>query len=79
MADINKAGLGLGGDIGLTHAGLRATSVGDSTLKDYNGGGHPDMSSGSGAGAPRMVARTLAREIELKHPIGKGRYGEVRL
>ncbi|XP_003737615.1 bone morphogenetic protein receptor type-1B [Galendromus occidentalis] len=35
------------------------------------------ITSGSGSGFPKMVQRTVARQVELKCPIGKGRYGEV--
>jgi hypothetical protein len=39
------------------------------------------MSSGSGVGAPTMVARTFARQITLKgdKAIGVGKFGEVWL
>uniref|UniRef100_H2YCZ6 receptor protein serine/threonine kinase n=1 Tax=Ciona savignyi TaxID=51511 RepID=H2YCZ6_CIOSA len=33
--------------------------------------------SGSGAGLPLLVHRTIARQIQLQDVIGKGRYGEV--
>ncbi|XP_022689405.1 bone morphogenetic protein receptor type-1B-like [Varroa jacobsoni] len=35
------------------------------------------ITSGSGSGLPKMVQRTIARQIELNCSIGKGRYGEV--
>ncbi|OQR72070.1 bone morphogenetic protein receptor type-1B-like, partial [Tropilaelaps mercedesae] len=35
------------------------------------------ITSGSGSGLPKMVQRTIARQIELDCSIGKGRYGEV--
>ena len=37
------------------------------------------MTSGSGSGMPRMVDRTIAKEIELQEVIGSGRYGQVYL
>lgn len=36
-------------------------------------------SSGSGSGLPLMVQRTIAKQIEMIEPVGKGRYGEVWL
>nr|XP_039274834.1 TGF-beta receptor type-1-like isoform X1 [Styela clava] len=36
-----------------------------------------DWSSGSGAGQPLLVQRTIARQVQLQEVIGKGRYGEV--
>ncbi|XP_076823827.1 TGF-beta receptor type-1-like [Clavelina lepadiformis] len=33
--------------------------------------------SGSGAGLPLLVHRTIARQVQLQEVIGKGRYGEV--
>lgn len=61
---------------------LRAHAVGDSTLQEYQKGADTDVSalcltSGSGSGMPRLIKRTLAKEIELVETIGKGRYGEV--
>ena len=37
------------------------------------------MTSGSGSGIPRMVERTIAKQIELQEVIGSGRYGQVYL
>ena len=37
------------------------------------------MTSGSGSGMPRMVDRTIAKQIELQEVIGSGRYGQVYL
>lgn len=37
------------------------------------------MTSGSGSGVPRMVERTIAKQIELQEVIGSGRYGQVYL
>ena len=76
MRDIEREGIdmnGFGGGYSVT-----AKPVGDSTLREINGGGHPDMTSGSGSGTARMVERTLANEIDLVQPIGQGRYGQVR-
>lgn len=39
----------------------------------------PDLSSGSGSGLPLLVQRTVAKQIQMAHSIGKGRYGEVWL
>lgn len=36
-----------------------------------------ERTSGSGAGLPALVQRTINREIELTHLLGKGRYGKV--
>lgn len=38
-----------------------------------------EQSSGSGSGLPLLVQRTIAKQIQMSHPIGKGRYGEVWL
>ena len=38
-----------------------------------------DITSGSGSGVPRMVERTIAKQIELQEVIGSGRYGQVYL
>uniref|UniRef100_A0A1B6BX14 receptor protein serine/threonine kinase n=1 Tax=Clastoptera arizonana TaxID=38151 RepID=A0A1B6BX14_9HEMI len=38
-----------------------------------------DQSSGSGSGLPLLVQRTIAKQIEMVHSVGKGRYGEVWL
>ncbi|XP_039624401.1 bone morphogenetic protein receptor type-1A-like isoform X1 [Polypterus senegalus] len=38
-----------------------------------------DQSSGSGSGLPLLVQRTIAKQIQMVHHIGKGRYGEVWL
>ncbi|XP_054090597.1 activin receptor type-1 isoform X1 [Zeugodacus cucurbitae] len=53
---------------------LRATSAGDSTLREYLQ--HP-MTSGSGSGLPLLVQRTLAKQVTLVECIGRGKYGEV--
>uniref|UniRef100_A0A183BVB6 receptor protein serine/threonine kinase n=1 Tax=Globodera pallida TaxID=36090 RepID=A0A183BVB6_GLOPA len=37
------------------------------------------MSTGSGAGAPMLAERTIARQITLKHRIGRGGFGDVQL
>lgn len=36
-----------------------------------------DLTSGSGYGMPVLVQRTLAKQIQLRQLVGKGRYGEV--
>ncbi|KAK4300680.1 hypothetical protein Pmani_027133 [Petrolisthes manimaculis] len=38
-----------------------------------------EQSSGSGSGLPLLVQRTIAKQIQLVHSVGKGRYGEVWL
>ncbi|XP_046990515.1 bone morphogenetic protein receptor type-1B [Schistocerca americana] len=38
-----------------------------------------DQSSGSGSGLPLLVQRTIAKQIQMVHSVGKGRYGEVWL
>lgn len=38
-----------------------------------------ELSSGSGAGLPLLVQRTIAKEIEFTKLIGQGRYGKVYL
>jgi len=62
-------------------AGLRATAVGDSTLKEYQKGVQDasNMTSGSGSGMQRLFRRHFAKDIQLKEKIGGGRYGEVWL
>lgn len=35
--------------------------------------------SGSGSGLPLLVQRTIAKQIQMVHSVGKGRYGEVWL
>ncbi|XP_029024085.1 bone morphogenetic protein receptor, type IBb [Betta splendens] len=35
------------------------------------------IGSGSGSGLPRLVQRTIAKQIQMVKQIGKGRYGEV--
>jgi len=54
--------------------GLRAQAAGDSTLREIF---DHSMTSGSGSGLPFLVQRTLAKQIQLRECIGKGRYGEV--
>ncbi|XP_078578590.1 bone morphogenetic protein receptor type-1B-like isoform X1 [Branchiostoma floridae x Branchiostoma japonicum] len=44
------------------------------TLKDLI---EQSQSSGSGSGLPLLVQRTIAKQIQMLHSIGKGRYGEV--
>lgn len=40
-------------------------------------GGLMDQTSGSGSGLPLLVQRTIAKQIQMDHSVGKGRYGEV--
>ncbi|KAL7738669.1 hypothetical protein ACLKA6_006955 [Drosophila palustris] len=53
---------------------LRATSAGDSTLREYL---QHSVTSGSGSGLPLLVQRTLAKQVTLMECIGRGKYGEV--
>lgn len=53
---------------------LRATSAGDSTLREYL---QHSVTSGSGSGLPLLIQRTLAKQVSLVENIGRGRYGEV--
>ncbi|XP_037952360.1 activin receptor type-1 isoform X2 [Teleopsis dalmanni] len=53
---------------------LRATSAGDSTLREYL---QHSVTSGSGSGLPLLVQRTLAKQVTLVECIGRGKYGEV--
>lgn len=53
---------------------VKAVPAGDSTLREYL---ESSVTSGSGSGLPLMVQRTLAKQVTLKHCVGKGRYGEV--
>ncbi|EDW77162.1 uncharacterized protein Dwil_GK22220 [Drosophila willistoni] len=53
---------------------LRATSAGDSTLREYL---QHSVTSGSGSGLPLLVQRTLAKQVTLLECIGRGKYGEV--
>jgi len=38
-----------------------------------------EQTSGSGAGLPLLVQRTIAKQVQMKRRIGQGRYGEVWL
>lgn len=54
---------------------LTAIPLGDDSLRQLN---LPDPSCmSSGKGLPFLVQRTVARQIDLRELIGKGRYGEV--
>ena len=53
-------------------ASHRDTDITDDSIMDT-------MTSGSGSGVPRMVERTIAKQIELQEVIGSGRYGQVYL
>jgi len=46
----------------------------DNHQKDHQ---EDDWTSGSGYGMPLLVQRTLAKQIQLRQLVGKGRYGEV--
>ncbi|KAG7300616.1 hypothetical protein JYU34_014909 [Plutella xylostella] len=59
---------------GTNSGGLRARCAGDSTLREYL---EQSATSGSGAGLPLMVQRTLAKQVALHARVGKGRFGEV--
>lgn len=49
-----------------------------STSNATNSNGFEWSGSGSGAGVPQLLQRTIARQIKLIYPcIGKGRFGEV--
>ncbi|KAI1291933.1 Bone morphogenetic protein receptor type-1A [Halotydeus destructor] len=49
--------------------------------KNYGNDSYDDMSfgSGSGAGLPLLVQRTISKQLEMVKSIGRGRYGEVIL
>lgn len=50
----------------------------NSTSSNNNFNGFEWSGSGSGAGVPQLLQRTIARQIKLIYPcIGKGRFGEV--
>ena len=36
-----------------------------------------EQSSGSGSGLPLLVQRTIAKQIQFRDIVGRGRYGEV--
>ena len=36
-----------------------------------------EQSSGSGSGLPLLVQRTIAKQIQFREIVGRGRYGEV--
>lgn len=78
--------LGFGGGGGASYAA--AASIGASLFPascsappGAGGGGMEFTSSGSGSGAgqPLLVERTVARQVTLNARIGEGRYGEVWL
>lgn len=70
MAELNEVNIEYQDEL----VGLRAQAAGDSTLREIF---DHSMTSGSGSGLPFLVQRTLAKQIQLKECIGKGRYGEV--
>nr|CAB3266923.1 TGFbeta-receptor Ic [Phallusia mammillata] len=49
----------------------------DGLVEDCISYGKDWSSSGSGAGLPLLVHRTIARQVVIQEVIGKGRYGEV--
>ncbi|CAG9131223.1 unnamed protein product [Plutella xylostella] len=53
---------------GTNSGGLRARCAGDSTLREYL---EQSATSGSGAGLPLMVQRTLAKQVALHARVGK--------
>lgn len=65
--------------------GYSAAAITESTVDDdflpppYKQKDHEDndWTSGSGYGMPVLVQRTLAKQIQLRQLVGKGRYGEV--
>jgi len=63
--------------------GYSPTTMTESTLDDdflpppYQPKEQNDWTSGSGYGMPVLVQRTLAKQIQLRQLVGKGRYGEV--
>lgn len=64
---------------------LSSTVLAESTIDNdflpppYKKNNHEqqDWTSGSGYGMPVLVQRTLAKQIQLRQLVGKGRYGEV--
>lgn len=55
---------------------LLLSSLGTGSVNNSNG--FEWSGSGSGAGVPQLLQRTIARQIKLVYPcIGKGRFGEV--
>lgn len=54
-----------------------STVDGDFMPPPYQRRDENDWTSGSGYGMPVLVQRTLAKQIQLRELVGKGRYGEV--
>lgn len=66
----------------LPHTGSSSTGVPTITSRDSSSCGEQSLNdlleySGSGAGLPLLVQRSIAGQISLHELIGKGRYGEV--
>ncbi|XKL67393.1 hypothetical protein PGB90_002884 [Kerria lacca] len=51
-----------------------SSAVGNNKTKEYL---EQSITSGSGYGLPKLMQRSLARQISLVEQIGKGKYGEV--
>ena len=60
---------------------LTARTDPDGFVSGHHGTLHDliEQSSGSGSGLPLLVQRTIAKQIQMDRPIGKGRYGDVWL
>lgn len=66
--------------IAYSPAAVTESTLGDDFLPPpYQQNDHQenDLTSGSGYGMPVLVQRTLAKQIQLRQLVGKGRYGEV--
>uniref|UniRef100_A0A5K3FL72 receptor protein serine/threonine kinase n=1 Tax=Mesocestoides corti TaxID=53468 RepID=A0A5K3FL72_MESCO len=81
-------GVGGGGGGGASYTAALASSGGGTMFPPAScsapPGGGPDLGitssgSGSGAGQPLLVERTVARQVHLERRIGEGRYGDVWL
>jgi len=57
-----------------TEVETQSCDTGATTLQDLM----TMSSTGSGSGLPILLQRTIARQIQLKETIGKGRFGEVQ-
>lgn len=71
-----------GGGASYTAASVGASLLPASCSAPPGAGGALDITSsgsGSGAGQPLLVERTVARQVTLSTQIGEGRYGEVWL
>lgn len=62
----------------LAESGMTGFSVDENVLlRLYEQEEKTDFTSGSGYGLPVLVQRTLAKQVQLRQLVGKGRYGEV--